>query len=130
MHSNVLNIQKELDRFIESRRTCIDILANKFTKVGFYDLKAGEKYKIYRNPFDIDNYCTGIVRQHNTICVIMDRYRFNSKQKAIAFRNNIKLSGDCYYYAYISKKASIQQAMEQRALDKILKQLVNDDFTW
>ena len=35
-----------------------------------------------------------------------------------------------YYYAYVSQKEQIQQAMEQRALDKILKRLVNDDFTW
>ena len=34
------------------------------------------------------------------------------------------------YYTFVSQKEKIQQAMEQRALDKILKRLVNDDFTW
>jgi len=30
----------------------------------------------------------------------------------------------------VSQKEKIQQAMEKRALDKILKRLVNHDFTW
>jgi hypothetical protein len=33
-------------------------------------------------------------------------------------------------FELIPQKEKIQQAMEKRALDKILKQLVNDDFTW
>ena len=28
------------------------------------------------------------------------------------------------------KKEQVAQAMEQRALDKILQRLINDDFTW
>jgi hypothetical protein len=31
---------------------------------------------------------------------------------------------------FVPQKEKIQQAMEQRALDKILKRIVNDDFTW
>jgi hypothetical protein len=34
------------------------------------------------------------------------------------------------YYAFVSKKEKIQQAMEQRALNKILKRLINHDFVW
>ena len=34
------------------------------------------------------------------------------------------------YYQFVSKKENIQQAMEKRALDKILKRIVNDDFSW
>ena len=130
------NIRDELDRLIDSQRTIRGHLSpsNMFSNVGFYDLKVGEKYKIYRNPYDIDNYYTGIVRQHKNICVIIDRFKFNpyhkKKTKGFAFRNYMKLSGDYYYYRYVSKKDSIQQAMEQRALDKILKRLINDDFTW
>ena len=33
-------------------------------------------------------------------------------------------------FELIPQKEKIQQAMEKRALDKILKLLVNDDFTW
>jgi hypothetical protein len=36
-----------------------------------------------------------------------------------------------YYYAFVSKKDKIQQRMEKRALDKILKRVTNDDlFVW
>ena len=34
------------------------------------------------------------------------------------------------YYVFVSQKEKIQQAMEQRALNKILKRIVNDDFIW
>ena len=34
------------------------------------------------------------------------------------------------YYAFVPQKENIQQAMEKRTLDKILKRLINDDFTW
>ena len=128
------NIRDELDRLIDVQRTIRGHLSpNMFSRVEFYNLKVGEKYKIYRNPCDIDNYYTGIVREHKNSCVIIDRFRFNpyrKKTKGFAFRNNMKLSGDYYYYAYVSKKAIIQQAMEKRALDKILKRLINDDFSW
>jgi hypothetical protein len=39
-------------------------------------------------------------------------------------------NGNPNFFAFISKKEKIQQAMEKRALDKILKRLVNDAFTW
>jgi hypothetical protein len=35
-----------------------------------------------------------------------------------------------HYYALVPQKERIQQAMEQRALDTILKRLINDDFSW
>jgi hypothetical protein len=35
-----------------------------------------------------------------------------------------------HYYALVPQKERIQKAMEQRALDTILKRLINDDFTW
>jgi hypothetical protein len=128
------NIRDELDRLIDAKRTIREHLSpNMFSRVEFYDLKVGEKYKIYRNPYEIRNYYTGIVREHKNSCVIIDRFRFNSyrkKTKGFVFRNNMKLSGDYDYYAYVSKKDMIQQSMEQRALDKILKRLINDDFSW
>ena len=34
------------------------------------------------------------------------------------------------YYAFFPKKEQVAQAMEQRALDKILRRIINDDFTW
>ena len=34
------------------------------------------------------------------------------------------------FFDFVPQKEKIQRAMEQRALDKILKRLINDDFTW
>lgn len=34
------------------------------------------------------------------------------------------------FYAFVPQKEKIQKDMEQRALNKILKQLINEDFTW
>ena len=34
------------------------------------------------------------------------------------------------YFAFVPQKEKIQQAMEKRALNKILKRLINDDFIW
>ena len=120
----------ELVRLFNSLHTIREDIM--FSKVRFYDLKVGEKYKIYRNPCDIHNYYTGTVREHNTICVIMDRfiYHSNRKSRITGFRNNVKINNDYYYYAFVLKKEKIQQAMEKRALDKILKRIVNDDFSW
>jgi hypothetical protein len=33
-------------------------------------------------------------------------------------------------FAFVQQKEKIQQAMEQRALNKILKSLVNENFEW
>ena len=63
----------------------------------------------------------------------MDRFIYHSftrKSRITGFRNNVKIKNDYYYYAFVPKKEKIQQAMEKRALDKILKRLINDDFTW
>lgn len=37
---------------------------------------------------------------------------------------------DPNYFAFVPQKEKIQQDMEKRALDKILKRLVNEDFIW
>ena len=34
------------------------------------------------------------------------------------------------YFAFVPQKEKIQKAMEKRALDTILKRLINDDFIW
>ena len=64
---SVIDIRDELDRLVESLHIR-DSSTNMFSKVGFYDLKVGEKYKLYRNPYDIHNYYTGTVREHNVMC--------------------------------------------------------------
>ena len=43
---------------------------------------------------------------------------------------NMKIKNKSEFFVFVPKKEKIQQAMEQRALNKILKRLVNDEFQW
>jgi hypothetical protein len=105
------------------------VVVKMFEEISGQDLVVGKKYKIKKVPF-ADVYYTGIfVRRVNTIQVF-DKVTFHSKHKTkiITFLNNVYMCK--YYYAYISKKEQIQQDMEKRALDKILKRLINEEFSW
>ena len=104
-----------------------------FIEVKHEELIVGEKYKIKTSPNSV-SYFTGILQE---IFIENDRYiqsfdkvilypNGNRKGVYIGYNKHLCL----YYYAYVSQKEQIQQAMEKRALDKILKRLVNDDFTW
>jgi hypothetical protein len=78
---------------------------------GTFKYREGE----YINKFDY-------FKQH---CYIKNTYFYNEAR-------SIQKIGKCYrYYAFVSKKDEIQRRMEQRALDKILKRLINDElFVW
>ena len=79
-------------------------------------------------------YRTGIFRVHQTYgqtfyymkehCAIEN---IDTYSTLLNVKNMDKSIG---YYAFVPKKEQIAQAMEQRALNKILKRVVNDDFTW
>lgn len=43
---------------------------------------------------------------------------------------DMKLKNKKEFFAFVPQKEKIQQVMEQRALDKILKRLINNDFSW
>jgi len=43
---------------------------------------------------------------------------------------DMKLKHKKEFFAFVPQKERIQQAMEKRALDKILKRVVNEDFIW
>ena len=57
---------------------------------------------------------------------IENRYTYN---KLLTIK---KEKGPDYfiYFAFVPQKDKIQEAIEKRALDKILKRLINDDFIW
>jgi hypothetical protein len=104
-----------------------------FIEVEHEDLIVGEKYKI--NSSTNFSYFTGILKEN---FVENDRY-IQCFDRVIFYPNCITKEGVLIgynkhmclcYYAYVSQKERIQQTMEQRALDKILKRLVNDDFSW
>ena len=104
-----------------------------FVEVNHKDLVVGEKYMIKTNNF-VNAYHIGKFTEHvGWACQLFENVIF--------FYGSIKIEqGYMYmesspfkklvYYAFIPKKEQIQQAMEKRALDKILNRIVNDDFSW
>jgi hypothetical protein len=77
---------------------------------GTFKYREGEHF----NKFDY-------FKQH---CYIKNTYFYNESRP-------IQKIGKRYrYYAFVSKKEKIQQAMEQRSLNIILKKLVNEHFEW
>jgi hypothetical protein len=104
-----------------------------FVEVELNNLIDGEKYAIL-STFNIDEYWTTIIERSewgSPIWGYLKQYsgieNRNTYNKLLTIRNK---ENSPNFYAFIPQKEKIQQAMEQRALDKILKQLINDDFTW
>ena len=115
---------------------------NMFQPINGNDLVVGQKYKIKYSSRD-HYYHTGIFKHIaiNQPCnyqvfdrVILYFGRCNTPQNT--YDDNVSIQvfqfefTSMLYYAFVSQKEQIQQSMEQRALNKILKRLVNDDFTW
>jgi hypothetical protein len=100
-----------------------------FIEVKRTELIVGEKYKIKIRG---DEY-TGIFKHRIHLNVL-----YNSFDNVIHIHTLMNYgSGDMcstqsrnIYYKFVSQKEQIQQAMEQRALDIVLKRLVNNDFMW
>jgi hypothetical protein len=94
-----------------------------FEKVNYPELVAGEKYKI---QVSTTGYYTGIFKGH----VVWNEFHhvvFHGYCKRHVLDRSFHTA--CYY-RYVPQKERIQQCMEKRALDIILKRLINDDFTW
>ena len=103
-----------------------------FVEVDFNNLIEGEKYAIL-STFIIDEYWTtkieysewgspiwGDLKQYSGI------ENRNTYNKLLTIRDK-EISRN--FYAFVPQKEKIQEAMEKRALDKILKRLINDDFS-
>jgi len=101
--------------------------------VEFENLIDGEKYAIF-STFNIDEYWTTIIERSewgSPIWGDLKQYsgieNRNTYNKLLTIRDKEKSPN---FYVFISQKERIQQAMEKRALDTILKRLINDDFSW
>ncbi len=102
-----------------------------FIEVNIKDLVVGKKYLV------LTNYCH-LVRNYRIVTIKRLEILYESKLNAIF--DDVKLhkgvhsqrnyKDTCAFFEFIPQKEKIQQAMEQRALDKILKRVINDDFTW
>ena len=101
-----------------------------FKEINFFELVYGGEYFISASELDIIYY-KGIFEGHSYNCA-----RFNSIQ--VVYPNKYFYGERAfhyypkrYYYLFVSKKDKIQQAMEARALDKILKKIIGDEyFKW
>ena len=102
-----------------------------FVKIKPADMVVGVKYAS-TSRHDSFTYFTGTFQEH--ISGIAQQFHY---LKPHYYIENISMYSKLHsmndpvsYYAFVPQKEKIQQAMEQRALDKILKRLINDDFTW
>jgi len=101
-----------------------------FEEIAYQDLVVGEKYKIKDLPYS-RSYYTGIFKckchMYHTEYQAFETVFYHCYDKQSYF--NVSFSRK-FYFRYIPQKERIQQAMESRALDMILKRLINDDFSW
>ena len=94
-----------------------------FKEIDYVDLVDGKKYVILTKSRIL--YHTAIFSHLKT------RGRVMFDQLVVHLEPHVNITNkEIAYFTFISQKEQIQQAMEQRALDKILKRVVNDDFTW
>lgn len=106
-----------------------------FQRVNVTDLIVGEKYMITSNLPISEWYYTGKLHSQSMETQLFGKVVFHpngtTRMDTPAHMIPEYRIFQCQvYYQFVSKKEQIQQAMEKRALDKILKRLVNDDFTW
>ena len=97
-----------------------------FEEIAYQDLVVGEKYKIKDFPYS-RSYYTGIFKKSYLTYQEFDNVFYHCYDKQNYFDVVFYRK---FYFRYIPQKERIQQAMESRALDMILKRLINDDFTW
>jgi hypothetical protein len=96
-----------------------------FEEVAFQDLVVGEKYQIKDLP-EIGCFHIGIFKENNGFQVF-EHVMYHGYGSREVFTCEFKYK---FYYRFVPQKEQIQQTMEQRALDKILKRLVNEEFSW
>lgn len=125
---NGINLKLKLNKYIQ----CMTKIIRRMEQVNFYQLKPKNKY--------IVSDLHGAFHYVGTF----DHYRHSANDMAI-FKNVIcinPIKRPCGYvnfsyniarkfYRLVSKKKEIQQAMETRAVNKILKMITGDElFEW
>ena len=102
-----------------------------FEEINFYNLIIGKEYFISGNEIDIiyykgyfEGYLYNCAKFYSIVAVYPSVYYYTDYK---VFHNYPKR----YYYQFISKKKEIQNAMEIRALNMILKNIIGDEyFLW
>ena len=100
-----------------------------FVEVDTKDLAVNTKYAIIAT-FDAGIYTTAIFdsyRRGNPRFHTPKEHSGDTYNKLVTIRNK---KNNPNFYVFVPQKDKIQRDMEQRAFDKIVKRLINDDFTW
>jgi len=103
----------------------------KFCQVNFYHLKENTKY-IITDMVGIFHYVGWFNNyQHvgNDIAVFKNVVCTSPYSRQCGYVT-FSYSVERQFYILISKKKEIQEAMEMRALSKILKQIIDESFVW
>jgi hypothetical protein len=104
-----------------------------FVEVDSSDMVVGVKYAILVRH-DAWSYRTGIFKAHldneQTFDYMKEHSGIVNIDTYCTLRNMQNMDKHISYYAFVPQKERVTQAMEQRGVHKILKQLINDDFTW
>ena len=101
-----------------------------FKEINFFTLIYGEEYFISGAELDIiyyrgifEGYAYNCAKFHSIRVVYPVKYFYGER----AFHYNHKR----YYYEFVSVKPQIQEAMEARAINKILQKITGDEnFNW
>jgi len=104
-----------------------------FVKVDPSELEIGVKYAILTRA-DYFTYFTcifnGYKNGRRSFHYTKPHSYIENVDTYTAIRNVQDMDTDITFYVFVPQKEKIQQAMEKRALDKILKRVVNEDFIW
>ena len=105
-----------------------------FVEVDAKDLVVGVKYAILVSH-ELWKYHTGTFKAHRgnvgrTFHYMKEHSAITNIETYSTLRNMQNMDKNFSYYAFVPKKEHVAQSMEKRALDKILKRLINDDFIW
>jgi hypothetical protein len=102
-----------------------------FVEVDIKDLVVDKKYLILTKHCHFNrNYRTGTFKRHEILygTKLNAILNYSKLHEGVHSKRNYK--NDCAFFEFVPQKQRIQQDMEQRALNQILKRIVNDDFTW
>jgi hypothetical protein len=102
-----------------------------FEEIKFSNLKIGKEYFITGEEIDIiyyrgyfEGYLYNIAKFHSLLLVYPKTYYYADYKTFHSYPKR-------YYYEFVSKKKEIQEAMESRALNLILQNIIGDKcFEW
>ena len=95
-------------------------------EIHYKDLTIGEKYGIISKnsqlTYDIIGICMSYNKIFSTFEIINRSKKYSAKYKTIFYMNS------SFRYFLLNQKQKIQDAMEERALQKIVQQIIGDQY--